>query len=196
MASPSRLGSRYTAVAIALHWLIAAAILTIASIGLVMMHVKLAPLTQFKLYQLHKSIGITILLLVVLRILWRVRHRPPALPVDMPPLERRAAEGTHVLLYGLMLGLPLVGWAVVSASPLNIPTVLYGVLPWPHLPMPPGITKATLSPILGAIHAYGAYVLIALVGVHAAAALRHHFMIGDDILRRMIPGLPQPKRTL
>ena len=195
MASPDRLENRYTAVAIALHWLIAIAILTIAVIGLVMTHVKLAPLMLFKLYQLHKSIGITILALAVLRILWRLTHRPPALPAHMPPLEKKAAEGTHVLLYALMLGLPLVGWAVVSASPLNIPTVLYGVFPWPHLPMPPGVSKATLAPILGMIHAYGAYVLIALVALHGAAALRHHILIRDDVLRRMIPGLPQPKRT-
>lgn len=195
MARLGRPAHRYTAVAIALHWMIAAAIITIASIGLVMTHVKLTPLMQFKLFQLHKSIGITILLLVVLRLAWRLTHRPPALPAEMPRREKQAAEGTHLALYGLMLGMPLVGWTVVSASPLNIPTVLYGVLPWPHLPMPPGVSKATLSPILAAIHAYGAYVLIGLVAVHAAAALRHHVWLRDDILRRMIPGLPQPKRT-
>lgn len=195
MAVSRRLTRRYTAVAITFHWLIALAIVTIAMIGLVMAHVKLTPLMQFKLFQLHKSIGITILALTVLRLLWRLTHRPPALPTDMPKLERRAAEGTHVMLYVLMLGLPLIGWALVSASPLNLPTVLYGVVPWPHLPMPPGISKATLAPILTRVHAYGAYILIGLFALHAAAALRHHLVIRDDVLRRMIPGLPQPKRS-
>lgn len=186
---------RYTAVAIALHWLIAVAIATIVMIGLVMTHVKLAPLMQFKLYQLHKSIGITILALTVLRILWRLTHRPPVLPADIPKLERRAAAGTHVMLYVLMFGLPLVGWALVSASPLNLPTVLYGIVPWPHLPIPGGISKAALAPILAKVHAYGAYALIGLFVLHAAAALRHHLVIRDDVLRRMIPRLPQPKRS-
>lgn len=195
MASPGVTRTRYTSVAIVLHWAIALAIAAIATIGLVMTHVKVAPFTQFKLYQLHKSIGITILALVVLRILWRLTHRPPALPPDMSRLEKQAAEGTHRLLYGLMIGMPLVGWALVSASPLNLPTVLYGVLPWPHLPMPPGVSKAVAAPILATIHAYGAYALIALVVIHAAAALRHHLVIRDDVLRRMIPGLPLRKKA-
>ena len=191
MTSPSAPRNRYTTVAIVLHWLIAAAIAPIASIGLVMKHVKLAPFTQFQLYQLHKSIGITILVLVALRLAWRLTHRPPPLPATMPKLEKHAAEGTHVLLYLLMLGMPLVGWALVSSSPLNIPTVLYGVIPWPHLPILPTLpNKAAIEAALKIVHAYGAYVLIALVLLHVAAALRHHVVIRDDILRRMIPGLP------
>ena len=199
MASPVLAGPRYTGVAILLHWLIAIAIVTIATLGLVMVNVKLAPVWQFRLYQWHKSVGITILLLAVLRLLWRLSHRPPPLPADMPRIERQAAESTHVLLYGLMLGLPLVGWALVSASPYNIPTVLYGVLPWPHLPVLPHLSnKAAVEGVLKLVHAYGAFVLIGLVALHAAAALRHHLVIRDDVLRRMIPGLPwfgtaQPK---
>ena len=184
-------GDRYTAVAIALHWLIALAILVMVAVGLTMVHVKIAPMTQFRLYQLHKSVGITILGLAAVRLLWRLTHRPPPLPADMPRLEKQAAEGTHRLLYGLMLGMPLVGWALVSASPLNIPTYLYGVIPWPHLPMLSTLhNKAPVEAALKQVHAYGAYVLIALVLLHAAAALRHHVLIRDDVLRRMIPGLP------
>ena len=99
-----------------------------------------------------------------------------------------------------MLGMPLVGWALVSASPLNIPTVLYGVLPWPHLPVFSTLpNKAPVEATLKLVHAYGAFVLIAVVLLHAAAALRHHVVLRDDVLRRMIPGLPwigtaQPKR--
>ena len=187
---PSR--ARYTSVAIALHWLIAIGIVAMLAMGLVMTHVKLAPFTVFKLYQLHKSVGITILLAAVLRLVWRVMHRPPALPSDMPQWEKGAAEGTHALLYVLMIGMPLVGWALVSASPLNIPTVLYGVIPWPHLPVLADLhDKAHVAPILGMIHAYGAYVLTALLLLHAGAALRHHIVLRDEVLRRMIPGLPR-----
>ena len=193
--------TRYTTVAITLHWLIAALIVTIATLGLIMVNVKLAPIWQFRLYQWHKSIGITILLLAMVRLVWRLAYPAPPLPAEMPRLERQAASSAHWVLYGLMLGLPLVGWALVSASPYNIPTVLYGVIPWPHLPVLPGLSnKAAVEHVLKGVHAYGAFVLIGVVVLHAAAALRHHLVIRDDVLRRMIPGLPQsgapqPKRS-
>ncbi len=189
---PAAVPSRYGWVAIVLHWTIGLSILAMLAMGLVMTHVKLTPLMQFKLFQLHKSVGLTILVAAVLRLLWRLAHHPPALPRHMPRWERVAAEGTHVLLYGLMIGMPLVGWALVSASPLNIPTILFGVVSWPHIPLTAwfGWSKAQASPVLAWIHADGGYALIALVALHAGAALRHHLVLRDDVLRRMIPGLP------
>jgi cytochrome b561 len=194
MSASADRGQRYTNVAIALHWLIALAILAMVVIGLTMVHVKLAPVDKFKLYQLHKSIGITILALVLLRLLWRLLNRPPVLPADMPRWERQAAEATHVLLYFFMIGLPLVGWAAVSASPFNLPTVLYGILPWPHLGFLSNLPSASKKPIadaLALVHAYGAYALIAFIALHAGAALRHYILLHDTILQRMIPGLPR-----
>jgi cytochrome b561 len=181
-------GARYTAVAVALHWLIALAILAMLVMGLTMTHGALAPATKFKLYQLHKSVGLSILMLAVLRLVWRLTHRPPDLPAGMPAWERGAAEATHVVLYCFMIGLPLIGWALVSASPFNLPTVLFGVVPWPHLPVP---DKKVAEPILKLAHAYGAYVLIGFVALHVGAALRHYFVERDTILQRMIPGLPR-----
>ena len=194
MSAMSERGARYTNVAIALHWLIALAILAMLALGLTMTHVKLAPVDKFKLYQLHKSIGLTILVLAVLRLLWRFTHRPPALPAGMPAWERGAADATHVILYVFMIGMPLVGWALVSASPFNLPTVLYGVLPWPHLPWLttlPAASKPAVEGVLKAVHAYGAYALIAFLALHAGAALRHYLVLHDTILQRMIPGLPR-----
>ena len=188
MGGRGGVGARYTGVAILLHWLIAVAILGQIALGLIMTQKGLPPMRQFQLYQLHKSVGITILLLVVLRVLWRLGHRPPPLPPAMPALERRAAGGAHLLLYGLILGLPLTGWAVVSASPFNIPTVLYSVVPWPHLPVLPELhDKAPVEAALKAVHAYGAWALIALVALHTAAALRHAIVLRDGVLRRMAP---------
>lgn len=150
MASPA---PRYTTIAIVLHWGIALGILAMLAMGLAMTHAPIAPLWKFKLYQWHKSVGITILLLALLRLLWRLWHKPPALPA-MPRWEKGAAEGTHVVLYGLMIGMPLVGWAVVSASPLNIPTVLYGVIPWPHIPVFADLgIKKQAEPVLVWLHA-------------------------------------------
>jgi cytochrome b561 len=180
---------RYTRAAMAFHWLIALGVVGLIVIGLVMTQLHISQMTQFKLYQLHKSIGITVLMVVVLRLLWRIGHRPPALPATIPPLERKAAKGTHLVLYGLLFGMPLTGWALVSASPLNIPTVLFGVLPWPHLPVLPTLSdKEPVEAMLKLVHASGAWVLIALLVLHVGAALRHHFFLHDDVLRRMLPG--------
>ena len=178
---------RYHLVAIILHWVIALGILVLIAMGLGMTHLGLAPMAKFQLYQLHKSIGITVLLAVLLRILWRLTHRPPPLPA-MPPLEKAAAEGTHWLLYILMLAIPLSGWALVSVSPFNLPTVLYGVLPWPHLPVLPELTdKAAVEAVVKLIHGKLAWALTAIIALHAGAALRHHFILRDGVLRRILP---------
>lgn len=198
---PSRQDTtRYTAVAMILHWVMAAGVIALAVIGLVMTHAKLPPLQLFQLYQLHKSIGITILLAAFLRIAWRVIHRPPALPQDMPPLERAAAAAGHLLLYVLLFALPITGWMLVSASALNIPTVLYGLVPWPHLPVLSTLqNKAPVETVLKLVHAWGAYALIGLVVIHSAAALRHHIVKRDDVLLRMLPlrrkpSAPEPQQ--
>jgi cytochrome b561 len=188
---------RYTAVAVALHWLIAIAIAAMIVIGLAMVqliHLKGQQALGFRLFQLHKSIGITILLLGVLRLLWRLGHRPPTLPAEMPKWERGAAEATHVVLYAFLIGMPLVGWAYVSASPFTIRTVLYGLVPWPHIGFlveMSGQAKQAVAPVLRVLHDYGSYVLIAIVAMHAGAALRHYVILHDDVLQRMVPGLPR-----
>ena len=193
MSRTAGVGARYTTVAIVLHWLIALAIVEQIALGLAMTQDGLAPMRQFQLFQLHKSVGITILLLVLLRVLWRLAHRPPPLPAAMPAVERRAAEGTHLVLYALLLLMPLTGWAVVSASPFNIPTVLYGIVPWPHLPVLPTLhDKAPVEAVLKAVHAYGAWMLIALLALHVLAVLRHVLVLDDDVLWRMLPVFPRP----
>jgi len=181
---------RYHLVAIILHWVIALGILALIVLGLAMTHLALAPLAKFQLYQLHKSIGITVLLAVLLRVLWRLTHRPPPLPA-MPPLEKAAARSTHGLLYTLMLVIPLSGWALVSVSPFNLPTVLYGLVLWPHLPLLPDLAdKPAVEAVVKFIHSRLAWVLTAVILLHAAAALRHHFILRDGILSRMLPGRP------
>lgn len=179
---------RYTVVAILLHWTSALCVLALIGIGLVMTHAGLAPMRQFQLYQWHKSLGITVLGLTMLRLLWRAFHRPPPHPATMPVHERRAAGAAHALLYLLIAGLPLTGWMAVSLSPFNIPTVLYGIVPWPHIPLASLLADpAVAEGLLKLIHAYGAWVLTALLILHVGAALRHHLVLGDEVLRRMLP---------
>jgi len=184
--------ARYDSVAITLHWVIALGILVQIAMGLAMAHLSIPIHLKFQLYQLHKSLGITVLFAVALRVLWRLTHRPPALPEAMPVLERRAAAGTHFLLYFFMLAMPLTGWALVSVSPYNIPTVLYGLLPWPDLPILSTLSdKHAADAVMTFIHSWLAYILIGVFALHAAAALRHHFWLRDDTLRRMFWRLPR-----
>ena len=187
---------RYTAVAIVLHWSIGLAILFMLGLGLAMTQLTIKPATLFSMYQLHKSVGITILLLVAVRIAWRLGHPPPPLPAGLPRIERRAAHSAHLLLYAFMLAMPLTGWAMVSASRYNIPTVLFGAVPWPHLPVLSTLhDKAAVEAVLKIVHALIAFTLIGFIGLHAAAALRHQIAKRDDVLWRMLPLWRRPSTT-
>ncbi len=180
---------RYGIVAVALHWLIALAIMGMLVMGNVMVNV-LTPFSseQFAAYQWHKSIGITILALSVLRLIWRLTHPVPPLPDTLKPWERVLARLTHIGFYGLMLGIPLSGWAMVSASVYDIPTVLYDVLPLPHLPVFSTLTeKAPVEEALKTVHQLLGWSMIGLLALHIGAALKHHFILKDGVVRRMLP---------
>lgn len=184
---------KYDAVAMTLHWVIALGILVQIVMGLSMVHLPISDELKFQIYQLHKSIGITILLAAILRVLWRFTHKPPALP-PMPRLEQAAATGTHWLLYTLMFLLPVTGWVDVTISPYHIPTVLFGLVPWPDFPgLAAYAGNQTADAIADFVHSKLGYVIMALLALHIAAALRHHFMLRDHVLRRMLPfGKIQP----
>jgi cytochrome b561 len=188
-APPRR--STYSQVAIVLHWLIALLMLT--NIGLAWYFGTLKGPDAIPPIQLHKSIGITVLLLTLVRIGWRLVNRPPPLPGSLRPWERWAAKATHVLFYVLMLGMPLSGWAMVSASPLIKvhPTVLYGVIPWPAVPYP-GLDSDALHgfrKLFTTTHETLAWVAYATIAIHVLAALKHQLIDRDDVMGRMVPFL-------
>jgi cytochrome b561 len=174
--------NRYDRVAMTLHWVMAALILGLMVAGFVMIGLKPGSAEQFRMYQLHKSVGVTVFVLTLLRLGWRLGHKPPPLPQAMPEWEKLVAHAGHWGLYGLMLAMPLVGWAVVSTSPYNIPTTLYGVVPLPHLPLPRG-----LNDMAKLAHLAGSLVMIAVLVGHVGAALRHHLLLKDEVLVRMLP---------
>lgn len=181
--------SRYSRIAIILHWLIALLIIGQLAGGLTMVRIpnEQAAL-KFQIYQLHKSFGVTILTLTLARLGWRLTHRPPALPATMAGWEKAAARGTHAAFYVLLIVIPLLGWAYVSAAPLNVPTVLFGVIPWPHMPFFDGVAdKKAVAELLEESHGLAAKTALALIILHAAAALKHHFIDRDDVLARMLP---------
>lgn len=178
----------YTRTAIALHWLIALLILAALPLGLTMTGMDLSP-QKLKFYAWHKWLGVTVFGLAVLRLLWRVGHPAPPLPQTMPAWQRRAAQGLHWVLYVLMLAIPLTGWLMSSAK--GFQTVYLGLLPIPDF-----LSKdEVLGGILARLHAALAYALIALIVVHVAAALKHHLIDGDDILRRMLPTINAKETT-
>lgn len=191
-------GSRYTNVAIILHWLIALSIIGLLAVGLLMTRDGLLPqAVQFQAYQLHKSFGLSVLVLSVLRLGWRLGHKPPALPPEMPRWEVLAAKGTHWVFYFLMFALPLSGWAVVSTSSFAFPTMWFGLFEWPHLPLGTPENKEQINSIVSGSHEIMAYVMIVLLGGHIGAALKHHLWNRDDVLTHMVPVLkPLKKKTL
>lgn len=188
-------GERYSIVAIALHWLIAAAIVVQVLLAGRMGGPR-SPET-FAITQLHKSIGISILLLSLARLAWRLMNPPPPLPDTMARWQRIVARVTHVGLYVIMIGMPLTGWVMVSASRIAIPTLLYGAVPWPDLPLvhlAPAAKK--LWHELGmASHDTLAKLLYVLVALHVAGALQHQFFSHEDsIFARMAPGAKAGRR--
>jgi len=181
--------AQYDNVAKTLHWLIAFAIIVMLIIGFTMTLLPKDNPYKFGLFQWHKSIGLTILLLSLFRLGWRLAHPAPLLPDHMPAWEKFAARATHFMFYVLIIGMPLTGWIIVSTSPLNIPTMLYGVIHWPNLPVPTTPDhKKEISHVFTWAHIVSAYIMVALLALHVAAAQKHHWIDRDDILTRMAPG--------
>jgi cytochrome b561 len=184
--------ARYSAGAIMLHWLIAALLLT--NIGIAWYFNTLHGDAKIAPVQLHKSIGITILVLSLIRLAWRLFNPPPPPPADFRGWQRILAETVHIGFYVIMIGMPLSGWIFSSASPLIriFPITLYGVVPWPTIgplaSLPPSQMKAVHDTFV-AVHGWlakGAYVLL---GLHVAGALKHQFVDRDGMTGRMIPFL-------
>jgi len=172
-------GATYTRTAIALHWIAALLIVGNFLFGLYVADLPHSP-AQLRDLAWHKWAGMTILFLSAARLLWRLWHPAPALPATMPAWQRRAAHASHFLLYVLFFATPITGWLFSSASGLQV--VYFGVLPIPDLI---GRSKETAH-LLHAVHRWLAYALAAVVALHAAAAVRHHYVDRDDVLRRML----------
>lgn len=168
---------RYTSTARLLHWTMA--LLIVANLILGFAHDALPK--GFPVMPIHKSIGITVLALTILRVVWRLTHRPPPLPANLPAWEKGAAHLTHFFFYAFMLVLPLSGWILTSAGtrPLN----------WFFLFDVPKFGVSKEDAIVGlsrSAHEVLPWIWVALLLVHIGAALRHHFILKDDVLRRMI----------
>ena len=179
---------RYGLVAIALHWTIAALFMSQVALGAFMTTLPLTDPRVFPLYQTHKSIGFVIFLLVVVRLVWRITGKTPPFPASLPRWQARAAVAIHASLYAALLLMPLLGWVIVSASPLGIPTLIFGKLVIPHIPF---VVKSPDRQMIGSVASWAHWALAwaasIAVGGHIAAALLHHIVEKDTILKRMLP---------
>jgi cytochrome b561 len=182
---------RYGGVAMLLHWLIAVLVLVNLGLGIYMSDLPRTDASRFMLYQFHKSVGLTVLVLSVVRLFWRLVNPIPPLPQGMGALMRFGGHASHFLLYVLIVAIPLAGWAMVSSSPIGLPTPYFGLFSWPnisYLAALPTATKVANEDMFHDTHAVLAYSALALVVLHISAALYHQFVRRDDVLRRMFPG--------
>ncbi len=170
----------YTGIAKIFHWLLALMIIISFSVGLYMVDQPFSP-QRLRLYNWHKWAGVTILALSALRLLWRLYQPAPALPATMPAWQKMASNWVHIFLYILFFAVPLTGWVYSSAA--GFPIVWFGVLPLPDM-----VSKnRELAEFLKPFHWIAAYSLAGMVLIHIAAALKHHFIERDDVLKRMLP---------
>jgi cytochrome b561 len=172
--------TRYTGLAQTFHWLIAALIVTQFALAWTADDLPLG-VHKLALLARHKSFGMTVLMLAVLRLLWRFRNPPPALPSRMTTLERRLARATHWAFYLLLFAMPLTGWMMSSAK--NYSVSWFGLFTWPNLI---GQSDSAFE-FLQTTHEYLGYALLAIASLHVLAALKHHFWDKDDVLVRMLP---------
>jgi cytochrome b561 len=167
----------YGTLTIFLHWLMAILVIGMICVGLYMVSLPLSTF-KFTLYGWHKAFGFLVLGLVIARLLWRLCNIIPSLSI--PQWEKRTALSVHWILYGFMFALPITGWLLTSAA--GFPVSFFGLFIIPNLLAP----DDQLRVLFESIHHYLGFALIAIIALHTAAALKHHLIDKDDILRRML----------
>lgn len=180
---PNQKPARYHSALIILHWMIALTIIGMLTSGFVMEFAPLEKSAKFELYQLHKSTGVIVLWLVALRIITRLITTIPDLPAAINKMEQKLAKLGHLGLYAGMIIMPVSGWVLVSSSSYGLPTMVYNLFEWPHIP---GISGNEAIHETGELlHGIGAYGLAFLVLAHIAATIKHAIKEKINLLPRM-----------
>jgi cytochrome b561 len=174
--------AHYGSVAMFLHWTIAVLIIANLALGLYFADLPRSDPNLFVLAQTHKSIGLTVLVLSLLRVLWRLVNPVPPLPAAMNPVLKFLARATQVLLYFLIVAIPLTGWLMVSTSRLGLPTPFFFLFDWPNLP------RIGEHEQWEDIHSFLAWSAIVLVSLHVLGALYHLALRRDGVFQKMLPG--------
>lgn len=181
MAEPR---NRYSTVSLILHWLIAALVVT--QVLLIWAHEATEGPISREFVNIHKSVGLSILVLTLGRLGWRIANPAIPLPAAMPHWQKLLARTNHVLFYVFLIAMPLVGWAASSAAGREI--LWFGLFQWPLLPIGGG--RETAGALMD-VHETAAKLLIALIVLHIIGALKHQFVDRDNVLHRMIPWIPR-----
>ena len=177
-----------------MHWVMAGLILFLLGLGFWISDFETDIARQIKLTFMHKSFGFTVFIMAVLRVIWRLFNpHTPAMPSEMPQWQQKVARSTHIALYFFMFALPLSGWLMASSSPLNdegaypirFPNMVFGLF---EMPDPFVIGSRELSELFHTAHFAFAVALCAILLAHVGAALKHHFIERDNILKRMMLG--------
>ena len=171
---------RFGLVAKTLHWLTLVLLIGSFTLAVSMVNMPFSP-RKLEFYSWHKWVGVTIFLVVVVRLAWRLANPVPRQPAGMPQWQRRLAGLSHAALYAILIVMPVTGWIMSSA--LNLPVVYLGLV---HIPSPFGVDRA-LGETMKVVHLSLAVTLLVLVTIHVLAALYHHLVLRDDVLRRMLP---------
>lgn len=178
---PAELGQPYDPVARTFHWLIVVLIVVQVSLALVLPSI-LPATAEDSLTAWHLSVGSTILLVMLLRLAWRLTHPPPPPPADLSPPLQLLSRATHWAFYAILVVLPLLGWTAASAYGATVR--LFGLIPLPALVAP----DKPFAESVGDVHGTVALVLLALIALHIAGALYHAFVKRDRVIHRMLPG--------
>ena len=171
--------NRYGIISILLHWLMALLIIVLLAMGLYMTRIPVS-LQKLKLYGWHKELGVLVLMLLLLRIIWRLTNIAPLLPESLPAWQKLSAHAMHLVFYGFMVVLPLSGMLITAAA--GLPISFFGLFVIPNLIAP----DENLRVLFTTLHTWLAYGIIAAICAHVSAALKHHFIDKDDILRRIL----------
>jgi cytochrome b561 len=175
---------RYHRAIVLLHWLMALCFLMMLASGFAMAEDDLLEKSlRFQVFQWHKSLGVLLLVAVAARVFLRLVTRAPALPAAFKPWEKLAAAAGHLGLYAAMLFMPLSGWAMASSSPYGLPTIVFGLFEWPHIP---GIAaNAAVSDAAKDVHEILAIAFLLLIGAHVGAVIKHFVLDKINLLPRM-----------
>jgi cytochrome b561 len=173
---------RYTGAAVVFHWIVAAMVLALIGLGLYMTDIPRGTPERTFFYNLHKSIGLTTAILVIIRLWWRMKNPPPPLPATVPGWQVRASRISHVLLYVCLIVMPLSGFSASQFTKFGV--TYFGLFKIP----PMGYENKEIYDFLQGIHGVTAALLITLVLIHIAAALKHLIVDKDRVFQRMLPG--------
>lgn len=176
--------ARYSRGAVALHWIIA--LLIVSNFVLAWVAEDLPDEQKYALIGNHKAIGLTVLVLTVVRIFWRLTHKPPPLLETLKNWEAALSKVVHVLMYGLMLAIPLAGWGMSSIYAKGAPISMFGLFGFPAMPI---AHEKSTQELFHELHEITATLMLVLLALHIGAALKHQLIDKDGTMRRMVPGL-------